>query len=509
MTTPLAVQLSGETVNLMQWLFGALTLVAAFFEIYRYHWSESNALDHAEAHLAKTNRADKTTEELCNDLIKVTGNGLTAHRVALSLRLSQQGQNINILTMDAADHRWTSTGMAAQWLRYAPLAMALTGLAAALFDALQLTNLLQRHAAHAPLKEWSATTTLSLAVVNQWSVVLQDIGTSLIGAMFALILQMPARWCRNRFLANLSQFTMQTLVPLLNPVSDVRQIELLAAQVHQNTKMMNQIVAQLQPIAADLSLDFEHIHQFSRNFQTASTQYLHSQTSLAQAVETLTELLKGNKQQTDAIADRHLQVLDALQSYANTIDTINTRLYETELNVSDWFKQIIELYKQKQSDFDEQLKKLLELTRTNLSNTQSTINRFGISIGNFEKSLETLYKHLEIFAQKNDTSFQREGNLLGEKLHDIKELLQTMGKQNTQQLQELNAMLTTQNNTTWKDTQQNSQLEQTLSHKQMAEQMQKYEEQNQQMERKIEELKKQSESGLQKIFKSILKKEDK
>ncbi|MGB1205837.1 MAG: hypothetical protein ACPG5B_09335 [Chitinophagales bacterium] len=223
-------------------------------------------------------------------------------------------------------------------------------------------------------------------------------------SVFKLVLQSY----QQRFFAQLKQFTNNYLLPLFNPVKKQQQLEYLIAEVSENTKRMNQVSENLEHTSTLMTRDYESLRQTTGNIKTILIAFTTSQQHLHTDIAALTTIVEGYKKQYDTAREQHQYIVEGLNLHNLTIEKINGQLLNSELNMGDWIKQIIQLSHEQQDDFQQNLKMMLELSRSSLSSTQSASHRFNMSIAKFEKSLDLLYSHLEEFAHNGSQSTDKQ-----------------------------------------------------------------------------------------------------
>ena len=210
------------------------------------------------------------------------------------------------------------------------------------------------------------------------------------------------------FFAKLELFTSNYLLPLFNPIKEERQLGQLIGQVSENTKRMNQVAESLEHTTTLMAKERESLSQTTGNIKASLIAFVTAQQNLHTDIAALTSVISGYKNQNDTAKNQNNDIVEALNLHNLTIEKINGQLLYSEINTADWIKQIIELSHEQQNDFQQNLKTMLELSRSSLSSTQSASHRFNMSIAKFEKSLEGLYKQLGEFANHGSQSTDKQ-----------------------------------------------------------------------------------------------------
>lgn len=209
----------------------------------------------------------------------------------------------------------------------------------------------------------------------------------------------PLRFLNQQLTENLNYFTLHQLMPIFNPLPYNTQFADLINEVSVNTAVLNNISGGLNTTSEQINRDYEMLTLFSSNLKQSIEAFINTQDSLQLLTKTIAE---------DNQMAENQKILEALNRHNETLAAINERLYQSEYNISDWLKEILTQNEQQHHRFKEQLKGTLDLTRSNLSNTQSATLRFARTIEKFEASLAKMQDNLQNFNEAIDNSMQKE-----------------------------------------------------------------------------------------------------
>ncbi len=441
-----------------QWIIYVIVIVLLLSLFWVIQGVMNYLLEQEHLSQAKDNAVNISGRKLDRDnltaaLLQDVGNSLIQQRISRIYQSSNQEQLIDVQTLRVADEAKMSSSFAFQFIRFAKWGMLILGLLGVCFSLVWL-------AAEAPIwytklqllnpidPEYKRTVNAffepirSAALCGFWG---------LFGTVCLTIAMIPFYRNKQTFLNQLDQFTNSTLIPLyqqpkrlalvapketetvvpkVQAQTNDQSAELtqLVQTVHRNTQMMNQVASKLQQVSAHIVKDFEHMASFGENFQASSQQQTEAQQQLHKDIYLLSQIVGGYKDQIDNVNDKQLKILQALETHNDSVESIGQKMLSTEFNFGDWLKQMIALSKDQQEDFREKIDRLLELTRSNLSNTQSMVNRFSKSIKDFEKNLESLQQHLSFFNSAIENASQNEIAKLGSIESQLIELNQQMNR---------------------------------------------------------------------------------
>lgn len=259
---------------------------------------------------------------------------------------------------------------------------------------------------------------------------------AIIAATTLLILQKIYFSIQKNHIQQINLFFAQNLLPLFNPPTQHVYFANLVNQVANNSQLINTAALRFEQVSKQLATDLQILTQYALQSKNNIEGYIKYQEMLHTDINALTQIVSGFKFQIDNSSSENQQIAQNLLKHNTTLEKINQRIQETQFEVGDWLKQIISVAQNQQTDFAENLKKLLEMTRSNLIGTQSIINRFGNNIQKFETSIEHLQNHLNYF----NSAIQTTSQVQVEKLTELQNRLDAIAKS----LNQLNQALPTQ-----------------------------------------------------------------
>ncbi len=391
------------------WVTFLVSLLVLARDAFRYYALESEELETVKSNFNLVHNDRHSIDEKYRILVGNSGPSIIGNRLDELHQLAQSGHPIDTTRLSDGTQQQEAASFTGMCARYAIGGMLLLGLSG--FSYGWYHYVANDMAANELLAQAHLRSALAVGV---WAV--------LCSLLFSIV-KMVFDWAQSGYFAKMERFSNTHLAPLFQPISENKQMELMMDTVRSNTDRVNKVVERLGALSSDLTKDFSSLQQFSQTFQKSVEHHSGSQAQLYTSIDTLAKIVGGYRQQIDQSNDKNLQVLETLRAHNQQMTQVNQRIYEQEFNMGDWLKEIIQLSKRQQEEFQDQLKNLLDLTRTNLSGTQSTINRFGISIKKFESSLDTLQNHLSHF----NAAVEKASD---EQVEQLKEIVSKLGQGN-------------------------------------------------------------------------------
>ncbi len=401
--------------------------------IIRYRMVEMEELQQVKDNLKKLDQqqgANFNADHLYNKLIWNCSDSIASQRLKNIYNIVLKKQKLDYDSLVEADYLQENALFSNHFIKYARTAMLLIGLFGTFYGLSQMVggigtsySALDTGGNISKLLESYKQATQSMrGMVSPMESAFSTTFWGLLGTVLLAAAMLPYNWIRKRLFADLDQMTSTRLIPLFNPSDKGQELVGLIEKVGFNTQIMNEVVTKLDQVSSGLSVDFENVNQFSRNLQTSIEIYVKGQELLHKDIVALSNMIQKTHDSSSESGASTYKILEALNIHNVSIDKLNKKLDSTEFNVSDWLKEIINLSREQQAKFQEDIKSILSLTRSNLSNTQSATNRFGISIRKFETSLETLQTYLSNFNSVMEGSAQAQV----EKLHQIASAMQNL-----------------------------------------------------------------------------------
>ncbi|HRI27743.1 MAG TPA: hypothetical protein PK239_10855 [Chitinophagales bacterium] len=250
---------------------------------------------------------------------------------------------------------------------------------------------------------------------------------AMVGVVLFILLTLPHRWAKKQFENQLEQVSANRLLPLFNPVLPNEQLGNLANTVAQNTAEVTAAIASLTDVTAQISAGYDNLSRFTDNLRASTDAFIALQDAFAEAVAQLQQTHPALP--APAAQNETYKLAEALNLHNATIAQLTDRLYKNEFDFSDWLKDIISLTQKQHQEFKDELKGLLEMVRSNLSNTTSATNRFDISTKKFKDSLDAMELLLNSFANMVQEAVQKEVMKLDElnlKLQNLQQHVQAL-----------------------------------------------------------------------------------
>jgi len=496
----------GQTIIYIITFIFLLALFLIIRAMVRYALHETDELNRV-----KDNFRDLETEKAanlhdCYDVLKqkVLDNSIAKQRLSNIYHIARQQQVVKQEEVTDIDILRENATFTSNFLRYARSGMILLGLFGTFFGLTHMVgdmgfvfDQLDTRSIESLLNSYADATSSMQGVINPMQDAFATSFWGLLGTIILSLLFIPFNWYQQQYFANLESFTTTHLIPLFNPVHDSQRLNNLVAAVGQNTATVNTITERLERISNHLVADFEHMHQFTRNLQNSLKIYVEGQNLLHQDITTLNNLVANYS----SASRENQNIVAALNLHNVTIDKLHQKLSSNELNVADWLREIIDLTQKQNADFKETLKHLLDLTRSNLSNTQSTVNRFSISIGKFDKSLTKLENQLMNF----DNALADRSEIQVDKLNELVKKMQLMSNMLSHIKTDIPAILTQMqqtmvNNNNAANPEYLQAMAQSIAEKQITERLRSHEEAYQKLNKELEDMQSRQNDGIFRRF---------
>jgi len=485
-----------------------LSIIGIVFELWHFLFREQAALEQMENNLLQMNEQGqsltKTLEVLGKNCSPISE---AMKRLKTIYYLKTQNQVIvpgSYLPSDTLRRESTFTSIG---LRFTPLfaiLLGLTGMFAGLSQTtVQIWNLLDQSGSDTFMQFLNSENFAPNKLILPASP-FRDGATIVFAGFFASIILylflFPLKVVKAQFFAKLELFTTTYLLPIFTSSTE-NQLSKLVEQVAQNTQLNNTTVHHLAHTSQLISVEYEKLSQLSANLATGIEAFILAQDTLTQTFNKFQNLYQNQGTLSGNDALDNYKIVEALNLHNATIAQLTDRLNHTEFDFLDWLKDIIALSQQQHQEFKNELKAIIELTRSNLSNTQSAGNRFDISTKKFKDSLDDLEELLKSFSDIFKESVQKEVvkfDEVGDKIQSLHNLVQNLQKDIPAQLSRMANILDTTNqlaNPTYIE-----QMARTIASDTIKAQIADYAKEYQRLEDQIAELEKR----LKKTNKSLL-----
>ncbi len=409
----------------------------------RIDWSKQLSLDREE--LYEVLKQDCTTQSI------------THSRLSSIYFLARQHQEIKQDVLSDTDLLEENARFSSNYLRYARSAMIILGLLGTLFgfaesmgyagfifqeiDTATIQSLLNSYTDASNQIGHMLTPMKSALLTSFWGV---------LATVFLSLLLLPLNWLRQQFFAKLEVFCTTQLIPVFNPIKKNYDIGLLIDTVTKNTASVNSVVSKVERISDNITKDYEHISLFTQNMTSSTKAFVEAQAMLHKDIVSLTQLIKTYRENDDKAGENQYKIVEALNLHNITLERISKKIQETEFNVGDWLQEIIQLSKNQQRSFKQDIDALLQLTKQNLTNLQTVLNRFGLNVNKFEKNLNKMSEYLTHFSSTMEEVTHKEIDQirllaeemkkLGGSLHQIQASIPSQMNKLTATLRETNAV---------------------------------------------------------------------
>lgn len=485
------------------YLITIIFLVAAAVvikEVMRFLLQESAALQQLQDNFLYLDKQTQTHSESYGLLIKNCQQGIALNRVANIYHITAQNQPVFQNTLSDNDVLQENATVAANFLRYARSGMVMLGLFGTFYGLSQMIgqigvvfNQIDTDTIRQLLESYSrATESMKLIVAPMKDAFLTSFW-GLLGTIILGLLLLPLNWIRQQYFAQLEQFTATRLLPFFNPLGQETQLTQLIDKVTLNTQLVNNIAQSMESTSGHLAADYSNLRQFTANLQTSIEAFIIAQDSLSQAIMSMHKVVSNLAQNTNQGTETY-RIVEALNLHNATIAQLNDRIFNTEFSISDWLKEMIALSQQQHLQLKEELKSMIELSRSNLSNTQSAGNRFDISTKKFKETLDSLEEILNTFAAMVQEAVQKEVlklDELGLKLQGLQDLVRSMHQELPTQITRMANTLDTTNKLA--NPKYIEQMARTMANEAIQKQIADYAQEYQRLETQIAELEKRLE----------------
>ena len=392
---------------------------------YNYHhlvdWNKQTSVDRGE--LYETLKRDCQTESIAY------------HRLSTIYFLARQHQEVKQDVLTDTDILEEDARFASNYLRYTRSAMVILGLLGTLFGFAQSVGYasfifqeINTDTIQTLLDSYTNASGQMMGMLIPMKSALLTSFWGVLATVFLSLLLLPLNWIKQQFFAKLEVFCTTQLIPVFNPAKRDYDIGLLIDTVTKNTVAVNEVVAKVEQIATNISRDYENMSQYSRSMQASTDGFVESQEMLHKNLVDLTNLVRSYKENEEKTGQDHYNIVKALNIHNITLERISKKIQETEFNVGDWLKEIIQLSKEQQKSFKMDVQSLLELTKQNLSNLQAVLNRFGLNVTKFEKNLDKMSTYLTHFSSTMAEVTHQEVEKIGELADEMKKLGESLNQ---------------------------------------------------------------------------------
>ncbi len=390
-----------------------LFVVAVFVvirEIVRFQVTESEAFNkltynfHHEIDWAHPSTMPRSEiyEKLKKDCKTET---IACNRLSTIHYLARQHQEVKQDVLTDTDILEEDARFSTNYLRYARSAMVILGLLGTLFGFAQsvafasfIFNEMDTTTVQTLLESYTNASNQMTSMLIPMKSALMTSFWGVLATVFLSLLLLPLNWIKQQFFAKLEVFTTTQLIPVFNPAKKDFNIGLLIDTVTKNTLAVNDVVSKVETISNNISKDYENMSLYSQNMQASTEGFVEAQEMLHGDLKTLTQLVQSYKENEEKTGTNHYKIVEALNLHNITLERISKKIQETEFNVGDWLQEIIQLSKSQQETFKRDVQLLLDLTKQNLNNLQSVLNRFGLNVTKFEKNLDKMSTYLTHFS---------------------------------------------------------------------------------------------------------------
>lgn len=392
---------------------------------YNFHheidWEHQSTMPRSELY-EKLKKDCKTESIACN-------------RLSTIYYLARQHQEVKQDVLTDTDILEEDARFSTNYLRYARSAMVILGLLGTLFGFAQsvayasfIFNDMDTSTVQTLLESYTAASDQMTSMLVPMKSALLTSFWGVLATVFLSLLLLPLNWAKQHFFAKLEVFTTTQLIPVFNPVKKDFNIGLLIDTVTKNTLAVNDVVTKVEQISNNLARDYENMSQYSRSMQASTEGFVDAQEMLHGDLKTLTQLVQSYKENEEKTGTNHYKIVEALNLHNITLERISKKIQETEFNVGDWLQQIIQLSKSQQEAFKRDVQALLELTKQNLNNLQSVLNRFGLNVGKFEKNLDKMSSYLTHFSSTMEEVTHQEVEEIKSLANEMKKLTSNLAQ---------------------------------------------------------------------------------
>ncbi|MEZ4885093.1 MAG: hypothetical protein R3E32_10240 [Chitinophagales bacterium] len=390
-----------------------LFIVAVFVvvrEIVRFQVTENEAfkkLNYNFHHeIDWTQQASLTRESLYEILKKdCKTESIACNRLSTIYYLARQAQEVKQDVLTDTDILEEDARFSTNYLRYARSAMVILGLLGTLFGFAQsvgyasfIFSEINTATIQTLLTSYTDASNQMMGMLIPMKSALLTSFWGVLATVFLSLLLLPLNWIKQQFFAKLEVFSTTQLIPVFNPAKKDFNIGLLIDTVTKNTIAVNEIVTKVEQISTNISKDYEYMSQYSRSMQASTEGFVEAQEMLHGDLQTLTQLVKAYKENEEKAGESQYKIIEALNLHNITLERISKKIQETEFNVGDWLQEIIQLSKEQQRSFKMDVEALVQLTKQNLNNLQSVLNRFGLNVNKFETNLDKMSTYLTHFS---------------------------------------------------------------------------------------------------------------
>ncbi|OWY20317.1 hypothetical protein C7N43_10025 [Sphingobacteriales bacterium UPWRP_1] len=485
-------------------------------EMLRFMLHENDALRQMQDNFGYLDKQSQTLANSYQLLVKNCMPGIAVNRAESIYLIAMQQQPVVQSTLSDNDVLHENASAAANFLRYARSAMVMLGLFGTFYGLSQMVGQIRvvfdeinTDTIRQLLESYSQATQSMKTILAPMKDAFLTSFWGLLGTIVLGLLLLPLNWVKQQFFSKLEQLTATRLIPFFSPLRQETQIQQLIDKVTLNTQMVNDIARSMQLTSEHLSADYTNLRQFTANLKTSIDAYIQAQDALSQTITAMhgavTAMAGSAGQGTE-----NYKILEALNLHNATIAQLTDRLYHTDFSFADWLKEIIALSQQQHLQLKEELKSMIELSRSNLSNAQSAGNRFDISTKKFKDTLDALEQMLNTFAAMVQEAVQKEVlklDELGLKLQGLQDLMRNLNMELPTQLSRMANTLDTTNKLA--NPKYVEQIARTMADEAIQKQIAEYAREYQRLEQQINDLEKrlqdQQTTGFPGFVKRILK----
>ncbi|OWY23873.1 hypothetical protein C7N43_23360 [Sphingobacteriales bacterium UPWRP_1] len=423
-------------------------------ELLRFVLHENEALQQMQDNFVYLDKQTQTLAQSYGTLVKNCLPGIAVNRAESIYLIAMQQQPVVHSTLTDNDVLRENASAASNFLRYARSAMVMLGLFGTFYGLSQMVGQIRvvfdeinTDTIRQLLESYSHATQSMKTILAPMKDAFLTSFWGLLGTIVLGLLLLPLNWVKQQFFSRLETLTATRLIPFFNPPQQEALVAQLVDKVTLNTQMVNDIARSMQLTSEHLAADFTNLRQFTANLKTSIDSYIQAQDALSQTITAMHGAVNAMTANTGQGTETY-KIAEALNLHNATIAQLTDRLYNTEFSFSDWLKEIIALSQQQHLQLKEELKSMIELSRSNLSNTQSASNRFDISTKKFKDTLDSLEQMLNTFAAMVQEAVQKEVlklDELGLKLQGLQDLMRNLNMELPTQLSRMAGTLDTTN----------------------------------------------------------------
>lgn len=414
-------------------ILSTIIFLAAIFcitrQILRYYLIELPAFEVLKKNAQQPNLQNNSISFIYQQLTNNLVSSIARTRVSNLFQMASKQQTISANQLAELDYLQENASLINNFIRFAKGILILLGLLGTFYGLSQMVGSIQHIFSTIETKNIQSLLQSYIAATQQMRQMFPYMETAFYTSFWGLSYMVlvrfalfPLEWLQQHFFSMLHQITNQALLPLLLPHTEQQYVVALVEQVSQNTKTINAITQKFELAIQQLSVDLQNLQQFSNEFKNGVQSFVQSQGACTQNIQALTAIVGNNAD----FFEQSGTVINALHQHNQRLEQISQKLYESDFYFADWVKETISITKQQQANFNESMKSLLELSRSNLTQANATFVRFGLNIQKFEKSLENLQNHLQYFSNTIDNASLKEINKLDELLQKFGNLSQNI-----------------------------------------------------------------------------------